>query len=217
MNDYYKTQYQTDYEGCVVKLADFNKKLKECPEEELSTFAQKYIFHGLPLVFNGDEEAFFEFRNRIAKKYGISFHEVFIVGSAKLGFSYRKQRDSFDYDSDIDVTIVSQKLFEDFSVMIRDYQYAKSSGLVTLTEREEKIYKRFLQYFARGWIRPDLAKVLMGNYPLLEDWDEFFNSISNGKSEVGNYAVDAGIFKSYDYLQKYHFEGLKKYQQVLKA
>jgi hypothetical protein len=42
-----------------------------------------------------------------------------------------------------------------------------------------------------------------------DDWFEFFKSISYGRSEVGNYKVSAGIFKSYQHLEDYTFEGIK--------
>jgi hypothetical protein len=41
-----------------------------------------------------------------------------------------------------------------------------------------------------------------------DDWFEFFRSISYGKSEVGNYKVNAGVFKSYQHLEDYTFEGI---------
>jgi len=200
-----------------VKLAQFNKLLKECPEAELNTFAQKYIFHGTPYVFTGREEEYFEFRNRIARQFGLGFHEVFIVGSAKQGFSYVKNRDVFDFNSDIDVAIVSAALFEQFAIIIREYQYALSSGQVTHTQNESKKYTRFLKYYAKGWIRPDMAKDIINQHESIDDWDAFFKSISFGKSEVGDYKVAAGIFKSYDYLQRYHYQGLLSRQNSLKA
>lgn len=41
-----------------------------------------------------------------------------------------------------------------------------------------------------------------------KDWFQFFNSISYGKSEVGNYKVNAGVFKSYEHLEDYIVSGL---------
>lgn len=73
--------------------------------EELTDFCRKHVLHGTPYIFNGKEDAFYDFRKRIAQKFDVSFHEVYIIGSAKLGFSPFKRTD-FDYDSDIDVAIV---------------------------------------------------------------------------------------------------------------
>lgn len=61
-------------------------------QDKRINFVSKYLFHGTPHVFSNREEEYFEFRNRIATKFYISFHEVFIVGSSKLGFSYHKEK-----------------------------------------------------------------------------------------------------------------------------
>ena len=90
--------------------------------EQQHIFAQKYLFHGIPFVFRERENEYYEFRKKIADKFKVGFHEVFIVGSAKLGFSYHKMS-LFSYDSDIDVVIVNEKLFEEFYLKITDYQY----------------------------------------------------------------------------------------------
>lgn len=69
----------------------FKEIIKESDSlEKRLVFVQKFLFHGIPEVFKNREEDYFEFRNRIVNKFNVGFHEVFIVGSAKLGFSYFK-------------------------------------------------------------------------------------------------------------------------------
>ena len=102
-------------------------------------FVQKFIFHGTPHVFKDRESDYFEFRTKIANKFNVGFHEVFIVGSAKLGFSFYKNTE-FDYNSDIDVVIVNEKLFEEFYFIITDYQYKLDRLYKTVNMKELKIY-----------------------------------------------------------------------------
>ena len=40
-------------------------------DEDILDFARKFIIHGIPYVFNGREDEFFEFRNRIGKHFSI--------------------------------------------------------------------------------------------------------------------------------------------------
>ena len=129
---------------------------------------------------------------KIAKHFGIGFHEVFIVGSAKLGFSYHKNKD-FDYNSDVDVVIVNEKLFDDYYDKICDYQYKldKNTENVSLDELDK--YSSFLQYLVKGWMRPDKLPISFQAYILKKEWFDFFNSISNNKSEVGDYQVKTAI------------------------
>lgn len=192
-----------------MRLADFNSIIIEAGEHSLSGVAEKYLLHGTPAVFEKREEDFYDFKNRIAKQFSIGTHEVFIVGSAKQGFSYYKQRDNFTYESDVDVAIISHELYEQYSIYIREYEYKRKAGLVALTGRDESRYKRFLRNFALGWIRPDIFPEILNDHTETPSWSDFFKSISSDRSEVGDYEVRAGIFKSYEYLKEYHMYGLK--------
>lgn len=88
-------------------------------EGALIDFCRRRSLHGTPVVFSGAEDNYYEFRKRIADKFSISFHEVFITGSAKLGFSPQKRK-PFDYDSDVDVAIISKALYERIMSFIND-------------------------------------------------------------------------------------------------
>ncbi|KAA6337395.1 hypothetical protein EZS27_014513 [termite gut metagenome] len=199
-----------------MELEEFNKdiiRLNDWDKQRL--FVHKFLFHGLPFVFKDKEAGYFEFRNRIANKFGIGFHEVFIVGSAKLGFSYRKET-LFDYDSDIDVVIVNEKLFEKYYLKITDYQYQLDRNYQTIREEEKRIYNTFLTYLVKGWMRPDRLPTSFQVSLLKNEWFDFFKSISYGKSEVGDYKVAAGLFKNYNYLEKYHIKGIEDKYNALK-
>ena len=100
-------------------------------------------------MFKDREDDYFEFRDLIANHYNMNFHEVLILGSAKLGYSYHKDS-VFSPNSDIDVALVNQNLFEQFCKDICDYQYEKSKSLFTTTKIEEDQYCRFLKYIVRG-------------------------------------------------------------------
>lgn len=71
------------------------------------------------------------------------------------------------------------------------------------------MYHEFLEYVALGWIRPDKLPVSFQMRAFKDNWFEFFRSISNGKSEIGNYQVNAGVFKSYNHLERYTLSGIK--------
>lgn len=190
--------------GDLLKLVSAAQNYDECLR-----IARKYIIHGTPFVFKDREDDYYEFRDFIAKKFDIGFHEVLILGSAKLGYSYHKDS-VFSKESDIDVALVNEKLFENFFDTICTFQYNKSRGLFTTTRDEEKEYNQFLKYLVRGWMRPDKLprRILVGD--IRKDWDEFFKSISYGKSPVGNYIVNGGVFKNFHYLERYYTETLLK-------
>lgn len=198
-------------------MEDFLEYLKHAKDDdELLDLTRKEILHGTPFVFKNNDADFYEFRKRIAKHFSIGFHEVFITGSGKLGFSPHKKTD-FSYDSDIDVAIVSDTLFSVMMEKIRCYQMQLRESRISVTEREIKRYHFFLEYSAIGWIRPDLLPNSFNIGDIRESWFDFFKSISNGKSEVGNYKVNAGVFKTYRHLEKYTFSGLKSVKKLLEV
>ena len=177
-------------------------------------FINKYFFHGTPYIFQDMEYEYFEFRNRIANYFDIGFHEIFIVGSAKFGFSYFKNK-AFDYDSDIDVVIVNESLFEDYYDKICDYQYQLDRMYKSVSRDEMIKYSEFLRYLVKGWMRPDKLPTSFKVNLLKNEWFEFFSSISYDKSEVGDYKVAAGLYKNYNYLEKYYLKIIEEHYQYL--
>ncbi|WP_375103255.1 hypothetical protein ACDZ28_26710 [Paenibacillus sp. RS8] len=189
----------------------FNRTLLSTTnQEERIHFARKHFFHGIPFVFKDREDQYFEFRSKIARQFNLNFGEVFIVGSAKFGFSYIKGTE-FSYESDIDVVLVNEQLFEHFYQKISEYQYQMDRFHHTISLDEKKQYNKFLRYLVKGWMRPDLLPYSFQIEILKKEWFNFFNSISNGKSEVGNYEVKAGLYKGYYYLEKYYMNGIEGY------
>ena len=152
-------------------------------EEDILDFARKFIIHGVPHVFEGREDEFFEFRNRISKHFLIDYYQIYIVGSGKLGFSYIKGTE-FNYDSDIDVAIVSEELYDRYLKHIRKFQYDLERSKERLVEQEYRNYIKFLKYMAKGWMRPDLLPMKIEGIDLKNDWFNFFKMISYDKSEV---------------------------------
>jgi hypothetical protein len=185
-------------------------------DEKLLDMCRRRSLHGTPKVFDGDEGGYYQFRKRIAHKFDISFHEVFVTGSAKLGFSPYKRK-LFDFDSDIDVAIVSNALYDRIMSFIHDYQMQLRENRKAVSERELQNYHRFLEYGAIGWMRPDLLPTSFRGRELKRDWFDFFSSISYGKSEVGNYKVTAGVFKSHSHLERYILSGLRTLKSSLEV
>ncbi len=198
-------------------MEQFLTRLVETPDEEaLLDFCRRRTLHGTPVVFNGNEDAYYEFRKRIANKFEINFHEVFITGSAKLGFSPHKRK-LFDYDSDIDVAIISVKLYDRIMSSIHEYQMELRENRKAVSSEELKRYHKFLEYGAIGWMRPDLLPTSFRVNDLKREWFDFFDSISHGKSEVGNYKVTAGAFRSYSCLESYTLSGLRSLRTKLQV
>lgn len=198
-------------------MEGFLKKLVEIDADaKLLDFCRKSVLHGTPSIFHNSEDEFYEFRKRVAQNFGISFNDVYITGSAKLGFSPHKKT-VFSLDSDIDVAIVSQELFDKIMESIRVYQMRLRDARMSVSQSEIKKYHKFLEYGAIGWMRPDHLPISFRVRELKDSWFNFFDSISYGKSEVGNYKVNAGVFKTYRHLEQYTFSGMESLATALKV
>lgn len=211
-----ETTLVTQSSGFTEKMESFFQTLASTTsEDELLDFCRKYTLHGTPAIFSDNEEDYYEFRKRIAIKFGINFHEIFITGSAKLGFSPFKQKE-FDLDSDIDVAIVSHSLFDKIMSNIHTFQIELRCDRKAVSYGELARYHKFLEYGAMGWMRPDLLPTSFRIKEIKNDWFDFFDSISYGKSEVGNYKIAAGVFKSYHHLEIYTLSGLSTLKTRIK-
>lgn len=195
-------------------LDAFLDDLAATADGDLVDLCRRRILHGIPFVFSGREDDYYEFRKRIAAKFKVNYHEIFITGSGSLGFSPPK-RTEFSYDSDIDVAIVSPELFDRVMERIRVYQMELRAARATLNQKEIDRYHSFLEYTALGWIRPDMlpASFQLGDFRA--DWFGYFASISNGMSEVGNYKVSAGVYRSYRHLELYIVSGLQSVKRAV--
>ncbi len=178
-------------------------------DDEYLRIVRKYLIHGIPYVFVDNPNRYYDFREQIAKHWHVGFQEVLILGSGKLGYSYHKDSE-FSIESDIDVAIVNQSLFESFYQEIRNFQYRKEMGLETLSQYEEKEYRRFLTYMIKGWMRPDILPAKITGKLSKDEWFSYFKSISYGNNLAGNYKVSAGLFKNFDYMEYYYLNSIKK-------
>ena len=186
-------------------------------QEQREIFTQKNFFHGNPFVFEGREHEYYSFRKRIADNFDIAFSEVMIVGSSKFGFSPYKLT-QFSLDSDIDVVLINEKLFDIYFDLVSNYQYDIRRQIIRLNESQLKNYNLFIRYFVMGWMRPDLLPQNTIEFQeLKQNWDDFFLTISYNKSEVGNYKVKAGLFKNQHYAEKYYRFSVEQTQIKLKV
>lgn len=186
-------------------------------EDEKRIFTQKHYFHGTPLVFESRENDYYLFRKRIADHFKIGFYEVMIVGSSKFGFSPYKFT-KFTLDSDIDVVLVNENLFDVFYELVCEYQYQIRMQKIRLTYDQYSQYLKFIKYMIMGWMRPDLLPQNTTEFKELKQrWDDFFKNISHSKSEVGNYIVKGGLFKNYYYAEKYYRSSIEEVSNKLKS
>ncbi|MBR9753609.1 MAG: hypothetical protein GYB56_02490 [Gammaproteobacteria bacterium] len=153
---------------------------------------RKYILGSDCYLF--DSQELLDLKEAISNELEVSFEDIIIVGSGKLGFSIKpsKRFESFGDGSDIDIAIVSTSLFE--KVWREAYLYKKSKAFWPEQQR-------FFGYLSSGWIRPDkLPK--SSTFEFTNKWWSFFNQLTSS-GDFGQYKIRAGLYHSGFFLQEY--------------
>lgn len=200
----------------MITKEEFKKQIIDLDNRDKKRiFIQKFFFNGLPIVLKTESD-YFEFKRAISQNFIVNHYDVFIVGSSKLGFSPYKLTD-FNYNSDIDVVIANEKLFDSFFEIVCEYQYSIKKNIIRLDSEQLRKYHKFIKYFVMGWMRPDLIPTNSKDFESIrKKWDVFFDSLSYGKSEVGNYKVKGGLFKNLSYAERYYLTTIDEIQAKLK-
>ena len=189
----------------MITVDEFKGKLRNQAISDIEV-VQGYITHGPAFVFKDNDEKYFQLKNTIAQNFELNPQEVIMIGSAKLGFSIspRKLWESFHDESDIDMVIISATIFDKFWKDLYDFNF--NINLTDRTEKEDKQYYRFLEYFFRGWLRPDVFPFL---YSGRKEWEGFFKSISYG--EFGEqHKISGAVFRDWEFYEAYHTSNIRE-------
>jgi len=164
---------------------------------------RRYLLHGTPIIYEGNDDLYYELKSKVADYFNVSTTNILIVGSAKLGFSIapKKLWKPFNDESDIDVVVISEQLFDTYWKELLDFNI----DLKARSTDEDSNYRMFLEYFLKGWIRPDLFPF---KYYKKDDWFNFFKESSYGK--FGNYKIAGAIFKNEYFFEYYHTRNINK-------
>ncbi len=183
----------------------FKKDLKGKAPLEM---VRKHITYGPSRILT--ESQYFDLKEVIADYYHLHPSQVMIVGSGKLGFSIvdkphksKKRYRPFDDDSDLDIAIVSQELFD--KIWKEVYLFNRKGSFW-------KNKKKFMSYLFEGWIRPDKLPP-DEDFEIASKWWDFFQMLTNS-GDFGPYQVRAGLYKDWEYLESYHIKAIEKCKTI---
>lgn len=171
---------------------------------------ERYIWFGTPAIFSDCEQKYYDLKREISTQFPVkSKSNIIVVGSAKLGFSIapRKRFRDIQDESDIDVAIIDEDLFDSYWEQLFEFNINVKSR----SEREQESYQKFLQYFFKGWLRPDLFPF---NFKGKKEWFDFFSRISYKAYDKRK--VAAAIYKNEYFFRKYHEDNIKSLREELK-
>ncbi|MFF6785507.1 hypothetical protein [Streptomyces sp. NPDC012510] len=178
-------------EEALLRVEQFKEKLSS--ESSDRRVVDANILHGS--CFAIQDDVHYSLKEEIATEFSLKVHQdIFVVGSAKLGFSIspKKRYRLFGDTSDIDIAIVSHDLYE--RVWHETHEYMES-GAYWHSRRD------FEKYLAWGWIRPD--KLPGGpTFKFTDTWWNFFRSLQQSR-RYGPYKIAAAVYHDMSFLAKY--------------
>ena len=171
---------------------------------EAKQIIRKWLLSGSAHVLTDDEE--FELKDRTAEHFSVEYSEVTLVGSGKLGFSLvpGKRYRSFGDESDLDLAIISERLFT--KVWKEAYIYKKSGAYWPKSSK-------FFQYLSSGWIRPDKLP-LSTSFSFSEEWWDYFNNLTSSQ-DFGPYKIRGGLYHSWFFFFQYQMKCIEQCQNDL--
>ena len=185
---------------------------QDCINKSLSSqyIVQKYLCHGSSLIISDD--TLFILKHEISCYFGTHPNEVILTGSCKLGFSIEpsKQFKYFNEESDIDIAIISNDLFEKFWEELLEFNI----NIISRSQKEQNNYFKFIDYLFRGWIRPDKFPF---NYDKKSQWFEFFNDLTSQIYPFGEHKITAGIYKNFKTFELYNIKNIERVRNELSA
>lgn len=131
-------------------------------------------------------------------KLGVAYHNVLMVGSGKIGYSLSpfKKFKAFDEDSDIDIAIISIKMFNELWAKIR------------LASTEEHIfYNSITSSIFRGFINEKhFSNIAFAR----QYWNNQILDLNRCiQEEVGiQHQINYRIYRSWEDLEDYHINGI---------
>lgn len=107
--------------------ADSLKKLVKTIDNH-DILAKVFLLEGTPHVFEKSPMKYMIFREQVADRFDVGYQDVCIVGSAKLGFSPSPQKfgKAFAEESDVDVVVISEEMFDRGTLKL--FEYLNRSG-----------------------------------------------------------------------------------------
>jgi hypothetical protein len=183
----------TEYEA---RLKAFQADLTR-PSWEI---VHKHILTGLPVALSPDD--YFALRHEVAVHFDVHPVEVVLVGSCKTGFSLtdklQKNRPRFSKlkpGSDLDLVVVSTRLFEQLWDAVFDY------SRIALAFSKSPEGAEFQSMLFRGWIDP--RGLPPGRrFELSNRWVQFFDGFGRNR-RFGNRRASARVYRDWSRLAAY--------------
>jgi hypothetical protein len=166
---------------------------------------ESYLEDEVPFVFLDKPGSYSALRASLAESFSLSKVQIFLVGSAKFGFSMSPEKfgTAFSPHSDIDVDIVSRELFDELWFDLLELTPARRSSLSSQAREWIETHRQWRIFFGRAE-----PQRLSGATRLAGRWFRAFRSLSR-VPDLARYEVHGMLFRTHQHLRLHHANGFR--------
>ena len=189
----------------------------ELRSEDLSNIVRARVLDGAPHVFTSEPTKYQTLQQHLATELSVATDAIRVVGSARTGFSMSP--DSFGRqflpNSDIDVVVVSDTLFDATWRLLLDWRYPWHLRKWSKVDHDWGI--RILEELVCGWCNPKYIEpptlTSRAQVTPLRDfswrWVNAFQSAGGLHPELSTHNLEGRLYRTWDHAIKYHVSGFK--------
>lgn len=202
-------------------VAEFRKLLAEVAADEI---VRTQIFEGVPFAFAKNPDHYRILREKLAQDLKLTVDKIRVVGSGKTGFSLAPDTfgRQFSDESDIDVMIVDENLFDTIWHTSLGWHYRRRNSLVNSSdknwagERKKDIYWGYLipnRINFRGLSYPESLRPIRD---ISTKWFTTFKGLSK-IVEFSNREISGRLYRTWDLAMLYHRSGIEELKRQIEA
>ena len=195
---------------------------KDLVSRSIEWIAKFYLFEGTPYVFRNKPELTKELAAHLSSELNISFQNIRLIGSAKVGFSLSLDNfpREFSDRSDIDVLIVDEALFDEIWMYLLKWHYPRR--LSSLGQVDGRWMRKRRKDIYWGWFHPDKIRYQGLSLPndlrplrdISTSWFNAFRGLSN-YPDFAERNVSGRLYRSWEHARLYHVDGLRQIKKTV--
>ena len=173
-------------------------------EQSPKYVVQRYILDLFPYCFKDSPELYWELRELVCSHMELHPQDFSLAGSGKLGFSLapKKLGKPFNDGSDIDIILVSERLFVEVWSKLIAFRDRPDYKLQTKEKRKACHDLEYSIFF--GHI---MLEVLTLNFDFAKEWWQFFNTLSTYE-RFGPRQISAALFRDWTCVDRFYERAL---------
>lgn len=175
-------------------------------------FVSLYIFESIPQIFNGDLDNWVHWKSSLGEKIEVDPRDIVLTGSAAVGYSLNpsKKFKRFDYNSDIDLGIVSNHHFD---LAWRYLRHRRVEWLTISRAIKDAIKDHKSNYVFSGTIAADRILPLL---PFGIQWQKALDDMSKSAPTAGR-EIKLRIYKDFECLRYYQCNSVRSARELALA